>query len=282
MAGAAALLGISRPAIAKRIRNLEVMAGQALLHRSGRGVALTDAGAALLASARRLLGEREVMLRALARIRGEGPRVDEGLHRLLSPAPAHARVAQQPETRLAEAEELLELVLQTSATGMVICDLESGEVLVVNDAFCELAGRTRQELVGSTPASCGLWEESSAREQIVERVRSSGRVEPVPVRIRRPDGEVRTPNATARLITLAGTRRMLWCADAFPSPDGPRRAGADGGARRAGVDGAGVDGAGVDGVSVDGVSVDGARVDGVGVDGVGVDRASVSGRSVSR
>lgn len=215
MAGAAGLLGISRPAIAKRIRNLETMAGRTLLQRSGRGVALTDAGAALLSSARRVLGERDVMLEALARIRGERPHAEDGLRRLLSSPPAHARVAQQPEARLAEAEELLELVLQTTATCIAITDLDSGEVLVVNDAFCAVTGRTREQLVGSTHTGCRLWEEPSVREQIVERARGAGHAEPMPVGIRRPDGAVLASSTTARVITLAGRQRMLWCADAL-------------------------------------------------------------------
>lgn len=55
LVAAAARIGISRPAVAKRVANLEALAGRPLLHRGGRGVRLTDAGATLLAAARQML-----------------------------------------------------------------------------------------------------------------------------------------------------------------------------------------------------------------------------------
>lgn len=214
MAGAAGLLGISRPAIAKRIRNLELIAGRNLLHRSGRGVALTDAGASLLAAARRLLDDRDHMLEALAKIRdGDSAHGSGNLRRLLASSPAHARVAQQPEARLVEAEELLEHVLSASKTGLAISDPDSGDILVVNDAFCELAGRSREELTGMPAAAYALWDERSAREALVENVRRSGVVENALIRIRRPDGSLRVGEATARLVTLGGALQLLWCID---------------------------------------------------------------------
>ncbi len=219
MAGAAVLLGISRPAIAKRIRNLETIAGCPLLHRSGRGVALTDAGASLLASARRLLDDRDVLLEAVAKIRGEGTLAADGLRRLLSSSPAHARAAQQPEARLAEAEELLEHVLRASRTGLAISDPDTGEVLVVNDAFCEISGRSRAQLLGDPSASRELWDEHSARERIVEQARRSGAAEKARVGMRWPDGTLRTAEITARFITLGGTREVLWCLDDVTDED---------------------------------------------------------------
>lgn len=210
MAAAAGLLGISRPAIAKRIRNLELIAGQPLLHRSGRGVALTDAGASLLGSARRLLDERDVLLEALAKIRGEQAFAVDGLRRLLSSSPAHARAAQQPEARLAEAEELLEHVLRASRTGLAISDPDTGEILVVNDAFCQIVGLAREELVGKAPS---VWADPAARERVVEEVRRTGVAHSVPISILRPDGTVAMTSTSGRLITLGGGQQVLWCVD---------------------------------------------------------------------
>src|SRR2546423_11454 len=62
LAAAAAELGISRPAVAKRMNRLEAIVGAPLLDRDARGVRLTEAGAALVAHARRLLAERDALL----------------------------------------------------------------------------------------------------------------------------------------------------------------------------------------------------------------------------
>ncbi len=59
MGRAARLLGISQPALSKRLRMLEALAGTRLLDRSPLGVTPTPAGARLDAEARRLLSEME-------------------------------------------------------------------------------------------------------------------------------------------------------------------------------------------------------------------------------
>ncbi len=58
---AAIRLGISQPALSKRIRSLEAIAGVELLERSPRGVTLNVAGRRLYAEARKLLEQAEVV-----------------------------------------------------------------------------------------------------------------------------------------------------------------------------------------------------------------------------
>ncbi|UJA19473.1 LysR family transcriptional regulator [Thermoleophilia bacterium SCSIO 60948] len=58
---AAVALRISQPALSKRLRSLEAIAGVSLLERSPSGVTLTDAGRRLYPEARRLLDQAEVV-----------------------------------------------------------------------------------------------------------------------------------------------------------------------------------------------------------------------------
>jgi PAS domain S-box-containing protein len=211
LVAAAARLGISRPAVAKRIGNLEALAGQALLHRSGRGVRLTDAGAGLFANARRVLDERDALLTLMTEIRGEGPSPIQGLRELLGHSPTSSRAAQQPEARLAETERVLELVLRASGTAVVISDPETAVIHEVNDAFCRFTGRSREELL-SGPAM-DSWYDMSEREGVLEQVRHSGIAERVVVRIQRPDGSVRIGETTAHFVLLAGSRQLLSTVD---------------------------------------------------------------------
>jgi PAS domain S-box-containing protein len=213
MVAAAARLGISRPAVAKRIRNLEALAGRPLLHRGARGVRLTDAGATLQASARRMLTERDLLASALIEIRGEDPSAIAGLRGLLGHSPAAARAAHQPEARLTETERVLELVLQASATGVVISDPQTSVVHEVNDAFCRITGRTRAELVSQPATAFEPRYKSGAREEVIQQVRRLGVAERVVFEVRRPDGTVRVGETTARFITLAGTQQLLSTVD---------------------------------------------------------------------
>jgi PAS domain S-box-containing protein len=208
-AAAAARLAISRPAIAKRIANLEALAGRSLLDRGGRGVTLTDAGATVLAGARRVLDERDVLLSVLTEIRGERPSAIEGLRELLGHSPTAARAAQLPEARLAETERVLEFILGASSTGVVISNPASAVVYEVNDAFCRFTGRSRSELLTKRATDGDAWFDLSDRDRLIAEVRRAGVAERVVVRARRPDGSVRVGEATARVIALAGIQQML-------------------------------------------------------------------------
>src|SRR2546430_1640511 len=110
LAHAAIRLGISRPTVAKRIRNLEAIAGRPLLQRAGQGVQLTDAGAQLVSATPAVFHERDVLLATLDEIRNGGepsPR----LQALLGHTPVASRAAPRPQARLAVAGRLLEVVL---------------------------------------------------------------------------------------------------------------------------------------------------------------------------
>lgn len=69
--GAAAReLGVSQPALSKRLRQLETVVGLRLLDRSPRGVTPTDAGRQLLFSAQRVLDELADLDRTVFQLRG--------------------------------------------------------------------------------------------------------------------------------------------------------------------------------------------------------------------
>jgi DNA-binding transcriptional LysR family regulator len=68
---AARLLRVSQPALSKRMRELELLAGAPLLRRSSRGVAPTPAGELLYAKARPLLTQAENVEEVLAGLRSE-------------------------------------------------------------------------------------------------------------------------------------------------------------------------------------------------------------------
>jgi PAS domain S-box-containing protein len=212
--GAAAdRLGVSRPAVSKRIVHLEALAGKQLFERQGRGVRLTDAGAALLAGSQRLLRERDVLVGLLAEIREDGPSQIAGLRQLLGHASDATRGAQLAEARLVETERILEAVLRASATGVAISDPDTSVIHEVNEAFCQFVGRSRSELIGKRATEVGTWNDAGERPELIEQLRRKGILDGVIVRVRRPDGTIPAGETSARIISVAGYPTMLSTVD---------------------------------------------------------------------
>ncbi|MDO8706003.1 MAG: LysR family transcriptional regulator [Sulfuricaulis sp.] len=89
---AAERIYLTQPAISKRIANLEMQVGAKLFDRIGRGIRLTEAGAALLSGARAVLKELEDVKRGIANLSGDiagelllATSHHIGLHRLPGP-----------------------------------------------------------------------------------------------------------------------------------------------------------------------------------------------------
>ncbi len=227
LAAAGAKLGISRPAVAKRIGNLEALAGRPLLNRSSAGVSLTDAGTAVLAGAKRMLEERDVLLGVLADVRSDEPSPIAGLHRLLGEGDVASRVAKLPETRLADAERLLELIMRSTATAIAITELETGVVLEANEAFCRFSGLTHAQLLGRHASTQTDWYESEDRRKLLDAVRRTGVVERVGFTMARHDGGERVGVANAYLVSVAGKAVLLTTIEEVPPPSNQGRAGRD-------------------------------------------------------
>ncbi len=68
---ASAALGITQPALSRQMQRLEKEVGQSLLHRDGRGIALTQAGRIFLVRARAIVDEMQGARSELANLRGE-------------------------------------------------------------------------------------------------------------------------------------------------------------------------------------------------------------------
>lgn len=81
---AAQRLGVSQPALSKRLRSLEELVGAPLLERSARGVTMTAAGERLYTHARRIASEMEELSGLLQEIRG----ARDTVHLAISHTPA--------------------------------------------------------------------------------------------------------------------------------------------------------------------------------------------------
>lgn len=212
LASAATILSISRPAVAKRIANLEALAGRPLLRRDGNGVKLTNAGAKLVAATPPIFHQREILQEVLGEIRNEGER-SARLRELLGHTPTATRAAQTPEARLTAAERLLEFIVAASASAVVLCDGTSGCVEEANGAFCSFVGRPRHTLLGLPLEDTGLTFDGASRAEIALRLASEGALSDLSVFATCADGREAEGSATARIVEIADVALMAIVVD---------------------------------------------------------------------
>ncbi len=185
---AAAALGLSQPALSRRIRQLEEALGAKLLERSRRGVALTEVGRLVLAEGRALVERYERLREAVhAHLRLEAGTVRIGggatAVAFLMPAAiarfsrAHPGVVFQLKeagSREIEADvldERLELgivTLPVHSTELAVTALREDRIVLVGSARHPLARRRRVGLAALAGQSLVGFEAGSAIRQLID------------------------------------------------------------------------------------------------------------------
>ncbi len=163
IARAAGRLGISAPAAAKRIRQLEALARDPLLIRGRRGVTATEAGARLYPVARELLGHRSRLVGALMGAPWADPLRIAGLHQLLGAIPMLST-----EELFKASESVLSAIFYASAEAILMTRARDGLIDEVNDAAVRLLGYDREDVRAGKVFEGEIWEDSGRRDEVVQ------------------------------------------------------------------------------------------------------------------
>jgi diguanylate cyclase (GGDEF)-like protein/PAS domain S-box-containing protein len=105
--------------------------------------------------------------------------------------------------------ERFQKIFHATPVATVISRLADSRLLAVNDAYCALMGRAREELVGRTAQEIGAWPNPQGRADIVARLHAEHRVRDCEVRLRAAAGEVRDIAMSAEVIDFEGQECML-------------------------------------------------------------------------
>jgi LysR family nitrogen assimilation transcriptional regulator len=190
---ASAALGVTQPALSRQIRRLEEEVGQSLLHRDGRGIALTAAGRMFMERARAIVEEVQGARSDLANLRGE-PRgtVTIGLPPTMSQAllPGMVRRIRNAYPRIhlrvmqALSGELNEWLLEGRVDAALLAQTAAkqsrhGEVLAVEDQYliCPGSAATAKDIELAELAGVDLVLPTSGhglRTVVEEAARSAG------------------------------------------------------------------------------------------------------------
>lgn len=115
----------------------------------------------------------------------------------------------EAEARRLSAQQLFESVFQAAPEAMSLADWDSGRMLLVNDAFCTLFGRPREQLIGATSTELGLWRSTENRQRLLAALEKGDKVRDAQGQSQRPDGREIHVRYSAERVTVDGQVRLL-------------------------------------------------------------------------
>lgn len=116
---------------------------------------------------------------------------------------------QEMESRRLSAQRLFEVVFQAAPEAMSLGEWDSGRLLLVNDAFCTLFGRSRESLIGSGAMELGLWHSAHEHQQMLDALGGGQRVRDASGVGLRPDGQLVDVRYSAERVQVDGQDRLL-------------------------------------------------------------------------
>jgi PAS domain S-box-containing protein len=199
-ADAARELGLTAAAVAKRVTGLENALGVKLLERGSRGVQLSSDGRELYAGAVALLDQaRSLVEPATDPLRISGVREVTG-----------RRSAPSTEAVLSETERILAQIFHSSPAGIVISSADGSRIHDVNDAYCNLTGYSREELLSRDFSVTELWDEPRERDGLLDRLGESTESQSeMSLTIRRKDGQSRFVAVVVQHVDVGGSPRLF-------------------------------------------------------------------------
>ena len=111
---------------------------------------------------------------------------------------------------LKESEERFGQMVRLSPDGIVLTSVAEGRVSEANEAFCRIAGRPREEVIGRTTLELGFWRDPHERQaMVVIPAMVPGGIRQFEHVIRTPAGETRDVLARSTRIDLQGESLLL-------------------------------------------------------------------------
>jgi two-component system cell cycle sensor histidine kinase/response regulator CckA len=113
------------------------------------------------------------------------------------------------QDRLRQSEERFAKAFRSSPLAITISTQEEGQYVEVNDAFLNMLGYQREEVIGRTDHELTIWAEPGERAAFIQQLVGSGRITAFPVKMRTRSGDTRLTEVSAELIELDGKPCIL-------------------------------------------------------------------------
>ncbi len=109
----------------------------------------------------------------------------------------------QNERLLIESQAMFATLFYQNPVGIALSRLDSGEFIDVNDAFADIHGYARHEIIGHSSSELGLWESPEFRNQVMSIVMTQGKILNQDIQIKRKSGEIRDVLASLHQVAYS-------------------------------------------------------------------------------
>lgn len=109
------------------------------------------------------------------------------------------------EEALRESEEKFSKAFHASPACMAITTLEDGRYIEINESFTNMMGYSRENIIGRRVLDIHRWDESNARDRIIEELRTHGRVLKEECKFRTKSGAIKTMLYSAETLKIGGS-----------------------------------------------------------------------------
>lgn len=113
------------------------------------------------------------------------------------------------EAFLRESEEKFERIFRHSPDWIAILRLSDGAYMDVNDAFVEITGFTRQDVLGKTSLDIGIYANPGERYELDETFLRHGRTQNQELQYRLKSGEVITVERSGEMVEIGGEKCII-------------------------------------------------------------------------
>jgi len=113
------------------------------------------------------------------------------------------------EEALRASEARFSIAFNASPISSVIATLDEGRYVAVNDTFLSLTGHKREAVIGRTSADLRVWPTSEARAEVIDLLRTQGRIRNRETHYQMSNGEVRIFLMSADIIELEGRPHLI-------------------------------------------------------------------------
>ncbi|TGK08016.1 PAS domain S-box protein [Leptospira semungkisensis] len=116
--------------------------------------------------------------------------------------------AQRLNEEVQHNKELFEKIFHMNPAAVSLSDLATGTYMQVNEAYCELIGYTKEEIIGKTSFQLGIWKTNLDRGKILKELQEVGWSKNVEAAINHSDGTERHVISGNRVF-MVGDRMVL-------------------------------------------------------------------------